>query len=157
EARVRGELERHRDRLGQLATEQLELDHRLRAIEIDDAAAAERKVAAIDRIAMLERVQLDLVAGVTAHRDPLEAPVAALTEARVRAAQLGEKRAAAEAAALRLAAGDAELAARAERLAAEIEDSAQRAAELRAGCDALAAELDGVRVQRSEQAGELER
>src|SRR5205823_4863332 len=107
DARVRGELERHRDRLGQLATEQLELDHRLRAIEIDDAAARERRTTAIDRIAALERIQLDLVADVAAHRDRVEDLVAALTEARVRAAQLGEKRAAAEAATLRRRTSDA--------------------------------------------------
>jgi hypothetical protein len=35
---VRGELERHRDRLGQLAKEQLELESRLSAITADEAA-----------------------------------------------------------------------------------------------------------------------
>src|SRR5439155_26976952 len=59
ESRVRVELERHRERLGQLANEQLELEHRLRAIEIDDANARERKVIATDRIAALEREQLE--------------------------------------------------------------------------------------------------
>src|SRR5690606_27592795 len=97
EARVRAELERHRDRLGQLANEQLELEHRLRAIDIDETAARERKQQAVDRIAELERAQLDLVSEVSTHRDQLDQLTAALTEARVRAAQLGEKRAAAEA------------------------------------------------------------
>src|SRR6185503_1693584 len=126
ESRVRSELERHRDRLGQLGNEQLELEHRIRAIEIDDAAARERKSAAIDRIGELERVQLDLISEVSSHRDQLEQLSAALTEARVRAAQLGEKRAAAEASALRLQTTDNELAARADRLAHEIDDAARR-------------------------------
>jgi chromosome segregation protein len=157
EARVRSELERHRDRLGQLGNEQLELEHRLRAIEIDDGAARERRTAAIDRIAELERVQLDLVSEVTSHRDQLEQLSAALTEARVRAAQLGEKRAAAEASALRLQTTDNELAARGERLAQEIAEAARRAVELRAGCDALALELEDVRARREAQVAELDR
>ncbi|HTR49199.1 MAG TPA: chromosome segregation protein SMC [Kofleriaceae bacterium] len=156
DARVRGELERHRERLGHLATEQLELDHRLRAIEIDDAAARERRAIAMTSIAQLERVQLDLVSSVTALRDRLEALTAALTEARVRAAQLGGQRAAAEASVLRLETTDGELRARGERLAAESEDAARRAAELRAGCDTLAAELESVRGDRTSLVGELD-
>ncbi len=157
DARVRGELERHRDRLGQLATEQLELDGRLAAIAVDDATAREIQVAAAARIDELERVQLDLASDLSRQRDELEALTLALTEARVRAAQLGEKRAAAEAQTLRLAARDTELATRADRLAAEIDEAAQRARELRDGCDALEAELAGVRAQRDTEAGELDR
>ena len=156
EVRVRAELERHRDRLGHLGNEQLELEHRLRAIEIDAAGAEERKIQAVERIAELERVQLDLISEVSGHRDQLELLSAALTEARVRAAQLGEKRAAAESSALRLQTTDNELATRAERLAHEIEDSARRAAELRAGCDALAVELADNRTRREEQVIELD-
>jgi chromosome segregation protein len=156
EARVRGELERHRDRLGHLSTEQLELDHRLRAIEIDDQAARERRASAVHRIDELERAQLDLIAELTDHRDRLEALTVALTEARVRAAQLGEKRAAAEASALRLETTDGELRARADRLANEIDDAARRAGELRAGCEALAAELEITRTSRAALVGELE-
>ncbi|HTL35933.1 MAG TPA: hypothetical protein VL326_22540, partial [Kofleriaceae bacterium] len=157
ETRVRSELERHRERLGQLGNEQLELEHRIRAIEIDDAASRERKQQAIDRIAELERAQLDLISEVAGQRDLLDQLTTSLTEARIRAAQLGEKRAAAEAATLRLQTTDNELAARAERLAHEIEDSVRRAAELRAGCDALAAELEEVRAKRQTEVEELDR
>jgi chromosome segregation protein len=156
DARVRGELERLRDRLGHLATEQLELDHRLRAIEIDDAAARERRGLAQTSIAHLERTQLDLVSTVTALRDRLDELTTSLTEARVRAAQLGGQRAAAEASVLRLETTDGELRVRGERLAFEIEDSARRAAELRAGCEALAAELEVVRADRASLIGELD-
>jgi chromosome segregation protein len=156
EARVRNELERHRDRLGQLGNEQLELEHRIRAIEIDAAAAEERKTQAIDRIAELERVQLDLISDVSTHRDQLEQLSAALTEARVRAAQLGEKRAAAESATLRLQQTDNELATRADRLTQEIDEAARRAVDLRAGCDALALELEEVRARREAQVSELD-
>jgi chromosome segregation protein len=156
EARVRHELERHRDRLGQLGNEQLELEHRIRAIEIDATAAQERKTQAIDRIAELERAQLDLISDVSTHRDQLEQLSALLTEARVRAAQLGEKRAAAESATLRLQKTDNELAARADRLTQEIDEAARRAVDLRAGCDALALELEQVRMRRQTQVTELD-
>jgi chromosome segregation protein len=156
DARVRAELERHKDRLAHLATEQLELEHRLRAIQIDDTAARERRTHATERIDALERGQLELLAELCAHRDRYDELTIALTEARVRAAQLGEKRAAVEASALRLAATDGELAARGERLAQEIEDAARRASELRDDCDALAAEMASVREQRGGRVAELD-
>ena len=149
EARIRADLERLRDRLGHLGSEQLELEERLRAIETDEQATRERRAAADARIGELERVQLDLIAEVSEHRDRLDDLAQVLTEARVRAAQLGEKRAAAEAATLRLARADADLAARAERLAGEIEEAGRRAAALREGCDELPAELAAVRERRA--------
>ena len=156
EARLRADLERHRDRLGQLATEQLELEDRLRSIGGDEQSTRERREAAEARIDELERAQLDLAAEVTAHRDRLDELAAVLTEARIRAAQLGEKRAAAEASALRLARTDGELAARSERLTAEIDDAARRALTLREGCDALAAELAEVRERREAEGRALD-
>ena len=156
DARVRGELERHRDRLGQLGTEQLELEERLGVIAADDHADRERRTYAEQRIAELERVQLDLIAEVTTHRDQLEELAHLLTHAQIRAAQLGEKRAAAEAATLRLQRSDGELASRAERLAAEIDDAVRRVSTLREGCDQLAAELAVVREAREGEARTLD-
>jgi chromosome segregation protein len=156
EARVRVELERHRERLIQLNTEQLELEERIRAIGADEAANRGRRAAADARIAELERVQLDTLAEVTDHRDRLDDLGRALTEAKIRAAQLGEKRAAAEASALRLSRTDAELAARGSRLLSEIEDAARRAAVLREGCEQLAAELAAVREERDAEVRVLE-
>ncbi len=148
EVRVRHDLERYRDRLGQLGTEQLELEERLRVIVADDQATRERRAFAEARIDELERVQLDLIAEVSSHRDRLEEMAQVLTEARIRAAQLGEKRAAAETSALRLQRADAELGARGERLTSDIDESVRRAATLREGCDQLAAELTEVRERR---------
>ena len=153
EARVRGELERHRDRLTQLNTEQLELEERLRVIVADDDGNRARRAAAQQRLDDLERVQLDLVAQVTAHRDRLDDLAQLLTEARIRAAQLGEKRSAAEAATLRLQRADAELGARADRLAAESEEAGERATMLREGGERVAAELAA---QREERLGEAQ-
>ena len=156
EARVRSDLERHRDRLTQLNAEQLELEERLRVITTDEQGSRERRAHAESRIDELERNQLDLLAEVTTHRDQLEELAQVLTEARIRAAQLGEKRAAAEAATLRLARTDAELATRAHRLTAEIEDAERRTATLREGCDSLAAELAMVREQRDTEVRALD-
>ncbi len=156
DTRVRGELERARRQLDQLGHEQLELDARLAAIGVDDAAARERRRIADDRMAELERTQLELMSAVTELRDRLDSLVAQLTEARVRAAQLGEKRAAAEASTLRLETADRELAARADRLDHEAADAVRRTSELRAGCDELAAELASQRETREQQVVELD-
>jgi chromosome segregation protein len=156
EARVRAELERYRDRLVHLGTEQLELEERIRAIGEDEAAVRERRAAADARIGELERVLLDTLAEVAEHRDRMDELAAVLTEAKIRAAQLGEKRAAAEASALRLSRTDAELAGRARRLETEIEDAARRAAVLREGCAQLAAELAAVREERDAEVRALE-
>ncbi|HEX4423465.1 MAG TPA: AAA family ATPase, partial [Kofleriaceae bacterium] len=156
ETRVRHDLERHRDRLGQLTIEQRELDDRLSTIGGDDDAIRERRAAAEVRIAELERAQLDHLSDVTTHRERLEDLALVLTEAKIRAAQLGEKRAAAEASALRLAAMDADLAVRATKLAAEIDDATRRTLALRDGCDQLAAELAVLREDREASAVALD-
>ncbi len=156
EARVRIELERNRDRLGTLSTEKLELENRLQAIAVDEGAARERRQQADDRIGVLDRAHVDITAELVDHRDRLEELARVLTEARIRAAQLGEKRAAAEASALRLAATDRDLATRAQRLAADIDDATERATTLRADCEQLATEIEEVRVHRTADATELE-
>ncbi|HEX4451692.1 MAG TPA: chromosome segregation protein SMC [Kofleriaceae bacterium] len=156
DTRVRGELERVRRQLDQLGHEQLELDGRLASIGTDEVAARERRRVADDRIAELERAQLELMSRVTDLRDRLDALVSQLTEARVRAAQLGEKRAAAEASTLRLANVDRELAVRGERLEHEIGDAVRRTGELRVGCDELALELAAQRETRMERVTELD-
>ncbi len=58
-SRVRAELERLRDRLGQLGTEQLELEEWIGAIGADEGAQRDRRVSAEARIGELERAQLD--------------------------------------------------------------------------------------------------
>ncbi|HEX3761781.1 MAG TPA: AAA family ATPase [Kofleriaceae bacterium] len=156
EARIRHDLERHRDRLGQLAVEQHELDDRLRVITGDETATRDRRLSAEQRIADLERAQLEHLSAVTGHRDRLDELAQVLTEAKIRAAQLGEKRAAAEASALRLAAMDGDLAARAGRLSAEIDDALRRALALRDGCEQLSAELAVLRDERVAHATALD-
>ncbi len=156
ESRVRVELDRLRDRLTQLGNEKLELESRLGAIATDETGARERKLAAEDRIAELERVQLDLASDAATHRDQVEELSAVLVEARVRAAQLGEKRAAAESQTLRIEATDTELARRVARLEHDITESTRRASDLRVDCDKLATELEEVRVAHATAVTELE-
>jgi chromosome segregation ATPase len=156
EVRIRHDLERHRDRLGQLAGEQRELEDRIRVIGADEDATRERRTNAEARIAELERAQLDHLSEVTTHRDRLEELARVLTEAKIRAAQLGEKRAAAEASALRLAAMDRDLAARAAKLTAEIDEAMRRSLALREGCEQLAGEIAVLREERDTQAIALE-
>ncbi len=155
EARVRAEHDRHRDRLSQLGVEQVELEQRLRTIAADETAACDRRQVADDRIAVLDRTQLDLVSALSSHRDRLDQLASALTETRVRAAQLEAQRSAAEAATLRLRAADDELAARAVRLAQESDEAVRRAAALRSGCETLSAELLVVAEQRDREAAEF--
>ena len=156
ESRVRADLERGRERLTQLGNEQLELEDRMRVIAADESAVRERRVTAEARIGELERLQLDLIADAAGHRERLEDLQHVLTDVRVHAAQLGEKRAAAEAGTLRLQRADADFAVRVKRLEHEIEESERRAAVLREGCDQLAAELAQVREERETESGVLE-
>jgi chromosome segregation ATPase len=156
DARVRGELERHRDRLGQLAKEQLELEERLAAITHDEGGHRERLERATTEQRDLEQLQLDLIAALGGHRERLEELGHALTEVRVRAAQLEAQRSAVEAATLRLAQTDAELSARVDRLRAECEESARRSTTLREGCEQLAAELALTREERGTESRTLE-
>jgi chromosome segregation protein len=156
DARVRGELERYRDRLGQLSAEQLELESRLAAIAADETTHRERLERAGAQQRELEQQQLDVISALAGHRDRLEELGRVLTETRIRAAQLEAQRAAVEAATLRLMQTDGELAARAERLAAECEESARRATALREGCERLAAELALTREERESESRQLE-
>ena len=154
--RLRADHERARERAGQLAGERHELDERLAGLAGEQTALTERQAAAAEKADFFEREQLGLIDGVTTGREQADATVAAMTEARVRAAQLKEQRASLEAATLRLAATDRDLGARITRLGQNIEVDSARAETLRADASELAAELVGVRAKRTEQATELD-
>ncbi|MCB9562779.1 MAG: chromosome segregation protein SMC [Kofleriaceae bacterium] len=154
--RHRHELDRLRERLNQLGGEQGELDERLSGLDAEDAALAARTVDAADRIDRFEKAQLGEIEGVTTGRERVDVLAASLTEARVRAAQLGEKRAAADAGRLRAEATERDLAARVERLRTGIVEGAERAGTLRADCAELEGELAGQRERRHVAATELD-
>jgi chromosome segregation protein len=154
--RLRGEHDRLKDRLGQLGTEQLELEERLQSITTDEASLGMRRIEAEARIDTLEKEQLGYIEDVTGGRERLDELAQALTEARVRAAQLGEKRASLEASALRLEQATRSLAGRIERLTADREEGAARATELRRDSAQLADELGGLRERRTATGSELD-
>ncbi|MBK7071982.1 MAG: chromosome segregation protein SMC [Myxococcales bacterium] len=155
-ARLRSEFERVRERATQLGHERVELDERLATMgrEADDVAA--RRADAAARVDQHEREQLGLIDGVTAGRDRVDAAQAELTTARVRAAQLGEKRAGLESAIRALTSSERELGGRIERIDTALTTGKARSDELRADAATLAEELVGVRERRRELAGEFE-
>ncbi len=155
-ARLRGELERARERAGQLTAERHELEERLATMGRELEAATEARAAAIARADHFEVEQLGLIEGVTGGRDRVDELAQALTEARVRAAQLAEKRASVEAATLRLAATERDLGVRIARLESGIATGRAKADELRADAADLSGELDGYRTRRGEHAASLE-
>ena len=150
--RLRAEVERVRDRAGQLGTERVELDDRLAALGRERDEIAARAADAKERCDRFEREQLGLIEGVTAGRDRVDAAAAELTTARIRAAQLGEKRAGLEAAVRGLGASTRELTGRIERLDGNLAAGQVRAEELRADAAALTDELAGLRASRHEVA-----
>lgn len=153
--RLRQDLERARERLTQLGSEQLELEARMASLEAEDQGVVQRRDEAVAAVADLERAQLDLTSALTGERDKLEGLAAQLTEARVRAAQLGEKRASLVAATLRLAAARSEHEARVARLGSEVEEAQARIAALHADTERLAGELDAYRQERLAAAQQL--
>ena len=155
-ARVRGELERLRERTGQLSTERLELEERLATATREAEVVAARREDAANRIDHFEKEQLGLIEGVTGGRERVDDAASGLTEARVRRAQTAEKRASVEAATLRLANTERDLGARIEKLREGITTGSARAAELRADAAALAEELEAHRTRRGEQAEIME-
>ena len=154
-SRLRHELERVRERLTQLSSEQLELETRMAGLEAEDHGLAERRDAALAAVGDLERSQLDLTSGLTGERERLEGLATSLTEARVRSAQLGEKRASLVAATLRLAAARSDHEARVARLGAEVSEAQERITALNLDTERLASELETFRQERLTQAQSL--
>lgn len=147
-SRCRGELDRLRERLTQLNAEQLELEARIEGITADQAAAEALAVSSADNIERFEREQLGHISGVTDGTERVETLAAALTDARIRAAQLGEKRASLSASALQLQVADRELGERIARLETAIAEGVERAATLAADCAEIDEALVGLRDSR---------
>jgi len=145
---ARAELERLRERLTRLNSEQLELEERLAAMTAESAAMEELEVSATERISIHEKEQLGLIESVTEGQVKAEELSQLLTEAKILVAQLGEKRASLEASVLRLSSADQELGERLARLEGSIRDDSERAEILRQECDDIEEELVEVREAR---------
>jgi chromosome segregation protein len=155
-SRCRSELDRLRERLTQLNAEQLELEERLHGVAEEEEELARLYASASERINRYEREQLGYIEGVTDGRARLEELNQLLTEARVRAAQMGEKRASLEAAVLRLEATERELSERVARLQRDIAHGSERARSLRADSSAIEETLAALREQHRENAEAME-
>jgi chromosome segregation protein len=145
---ARAELERLRERTARLNAEQLDLEERLRQVDEESARMVELEASALERCDRHEREQLGLAGNVAELQIRVESLGQELTEARVSLAQLGEKRASLEVAALRSQAAERELATRIGTLEASIADGAARSTELRADADRIEGELGGLREER---------
>jgi chromosome segregation protein len=155
-ARYRSEYERVRERVAQLNGEQLELEERLRELAGEEVEVRSRCEAAVTSLEQHEREQLGLLEGVSDGQARLEELAQLLTEAKVRVAQLGEKRASLEAATLRLEAASRDLAARMAKLDSGSREDLERAAALREEAAGLESELGTLREQRRGRAETLE-
>ena len=155
-ARLRHELERVRERATHLGNERVELEERLAAMGREHDEIAARAADAKARCDHFEREQLGLIEGVTAGRDRVDESQVALTAARVRAAQLGEKRSGLDNAIRALASSARELGGRIERIESNLEAGRGRIDELRTDAATLSEELIGLRERRRELAVEFD-
>jgi len=152
----RGELEKLRGRVAQLQGERRELEDRLQEVAAEEEARRELGASAAERIERFDAAELELIEGVAAGQTRVEELVGAVTELKVRVAQLGEKRASLTANALQLEMADRELRERIGKLDASIEDGVARAAKLRQECTALEEQLVALRAQHKEKAEALD-
>ncbi len=128
----------------------------MRGVTDEDAELVRLHESASDRIHRYEREQLGLIEGVTDGRARVEELTQLLTEARVRAAQMGEKRASLEAAVLRLEAAERELSERVGRLQRDIQQGSERAQTLRTDSAVLEESLGALREQHRQNAEAME-
>jgi chromosome segregation protein len=152
---ARAELERLRERTVRLNSEQRDLEERQRSVEEERTKMVELERSAIERIELHEREQYGLSGGVADSQVLVEELSVRLTEARVSMAQLGEKRASLDAAALRTEMAAREVGERVAALEASIADGAVRSAELREGASKLEVELGGLREERARLGEEM--
>jgi chromosome segregation protein len=154
--RVRSDLERMRERAGYLAREKQDLDERLEQTVSEWSLVSQRRdIAAVTR-QTLESEQTDTLERVVDARARMEELLQSLTDAKVRAAQLNEKRASLETAVVRLETSVTELTARMSKLDVETSDSSVKARALRDACDVLGVELETLRNRRLDEATALE-
>ena len=155
-SRCRAELDRLRERVMRLNSEQLELEELIAAVTKDEVETQALYESAGERAHRFEREQLGCIEAVADGRTSVEQLTSALTDAKIRAAQLGEKRASVEASALQLEVVDRELGDRIGKLEISIEDGSTRADSLRGESSTLEQDLVGMREQRRDKAEQMD-
>ncbi len=152
----RAELEKLRTRVAQLDEERSELEERLHEVAAEEEARLQLGASAEDRIERFSVEETEMIDRVAAGQTQVEELVSAVTELKVRVAQLGEKRASLTANALQLEMADRELRERIEKLEGSIDDGVARAAKLREECAELEEQLVALRGQHKEKAETLD-
>lgn len=150
--RLRGELDRVRDRGGYVAREHAEITERMAGWADEDSVLLQRQAHAEAQRVLAQTAQQDLIERAETLRLEFEELQGQVTNAKIRAAQVAEKRAGLEAAVVRLTTTVAELSARMQRLESESADAVARADVLRAQCEELQQELTVLRGKRDDDA-----
>ncbi len=130
-SRSRGELERLRERVAQLDREQAELSESLDEMAREESTARELLGTSHERSDRFEREQLELVSSLSAAQNAADDVSRELTEHKVRAARLAEKKASLTAAVARLDDSGRDLQQRADALEGSIHSSSSRSERLR--------------------------
>ncbi len=149
-AGARAELDRVRLQTTRLNAEQLELEEQTRTAQREASELAAFEADAAERAARYERETGELTEALPEMRDRVEATSNAVTEAKVRVAQLGEQRASAEASALRLENARHELEERIGRLELSIATDTERAGALRSEAQELETETSERSIERNQ-------
>ncbi len=150
------ELDSLRERLTRLNREQLDLEDRVGALEHESVIMRELHHTAGLAMGQYEQEQLGLIDSVAAAQTRADELAMVVTEAKVRVAQIGEKRASLEAMILRLEKSHEVLSTRIATLGASIENDSERSLKLRAEADELAQELVIRKEERDGLRGQLE-
>ncbi len=152
----RSELEGLRSLLSRLGNEKIELEERLANVTREEDAMRDLDESAALRIEKFAGAEGRLVSEVASNQTSVDELAHAVTELKVRVAQLGEKRASLHAATLQLELAERELSERIDKLDAGITEGVERAAELRQQSSALEDELVVLRKDHRAQAEELD-
>jgi chromosome segregation protein len=155
-AGAQSELESLRQRLARLNSEQFEIDDRVGALEHEGVIMRELHETATADMARYEELQLGLIDDVSQTLEKVDELSAVVTEAKIRVAQIGEKRASLEASVLRLTKSQEVLAGRLETLSTSSAQDRERSQTLTDDCEALSAELVGRIEEKNKLAGELD-
>lgn len=155
-AGAHAELDSLRQRLARLNSEQFEIEDRVGALQHEAVIMRELHETAGAAMAKHEGEQLGLIDVVRDSQDKVDELSSVVTEARIRVAQIGEKRASLEAAILRLTKSQEVLASRLETLTNSTVNDSERSTTLRNDCESLAAELVGLVEDRTGMATTLD-
>ena len=155
-SRSRGELDRLRNRVAQLDKELSELTESMSEMEREYETAIQLLTSARERAQRYETEQLGLIDGVTRCQERVEELAKALTDHKVRVAQLDEKKASLSATVLRLEQSSEELVDRTSSLEESIRAAIERASTLRKQAGELEQGLVGRRETKRGRAEQLE-